>query len=119
MIFWAVFRNSEGEKGEGRVTGMVIVLENKKGQPFIPTALELEVETKKGTVPLYRTLCREKVRLSLYQVERFSGFVKRPALRFKVRLPLYQTQLFCALVQPLQGFGLIARNPLALSNGED
>jgi len=78
----------------------MIVLENRKGQPFIPTAPEMEL--KKGTVSLYRTPCREKDKTIPISSEAFSGFIKRPALRLEVRLTLYQLQLFCALVQPLK-----------------
>ena len=55
---------------------------------------------KKGRVSLYRTLCRKKIRPTLYQVERFYHQGNRPALCLHDRLTLYQTQLFCALVNP-------------------
>jgi len=105
------FRPFPGMLGKG------VVLENKKGQPSFPDCPKKG--TKKGTISLYRTLCRKKIRLPLYQVEHFITLSNRPALCLEDRLPLYQTQLFCAFGQPRWLFNLIARNSLALSSGED
>ena len=76
------------------------VLENKKRAAELPR-LPPKKAPKKGRVSLYRTLCREKkVRLSLYQVELFSGFIKRPAIVKRSDFPYIKVSFFVVLVNP-------------------
>jgi hypothetical protein len=54
-------------------------LENKKGAARFPR-LPLKMSIKKGTVSLYRTLCRIKVRLHLSKWSVLLALEHRPAL---------------------------------------
>jgi len=100
------------------VQEMIVFGKQKRGQPSL-SRLPLKMELKKAQCPYIGHRAVKRLDYLYIKWSILSLLINRPALRLEARLPLYQTQLFCALVQPSQGFNLIARNPLALSNGED
>jgi len=75
--------------------GKGVVLQSKKGAAEVIPRLPLKMGIKKGTVSLYQTLCRKKVRLSLLKWSVFVALEHRPILGKRQDYPT-STEAFLA-----------------------